>query len=544
MSLMSRLLARLSHLEPALTHRVDIERGLRAPMPDGAVLLADRLVPRGVDTPHIVLMRTPYGRGRYMRPIARVIAERGYQVVVQSVRGTFGSGGEFEPFRHEAADGAATLAWLAERPWFGNSVGMTGASYLGYVQWAVATGAPEYLRALTMQVTASEFATLMHPGGSFSLDTVLSWVHTVHHQEGRPLRVLASVLRQRRQLAPVFAGMPLGTLDRAAVGRSVRFHQDWLEHTSADAPYWQALDHSRRLAEVRVPVNMVSGWYDVFLPRQLADYAALRAAGRAPHLTVGPWSHVSPGLMGASVRESLAWFDAHLRGHTERLRAQPVRVFVMGAKRWRDLAEWPPPATPTRWHLHGGGALSTRPPEPSPPERYDYDPENPTPSVGGVVLGPHAGPRDNRRLEARPDVLVHSSAALDADVEVIGPVSAELHVRSSCAYTDFFVRLCDVDPRGRSINVCDGLVRLRPGAFACAADGTVPLTVDLWPTAHRFRRGHRIRLQVSSGAHPRYARNLGAGEPLGTAQTCTVAHQEVFHDPEHPTAVILPHLRG
>ena len=544
MTVSSRLLARLSGLPPAESQDIAVETDLRVPMRDGVVLLADRLHPRDPTTPHIVLIRSPYGRRRYMRPVARALAERGYQVVVQSTRGTFGSQGDFDPFRHEAQDGEDTLAWLEQQPWFGGSVAMTGASYLGFVQWAVAAGAPSWLKALAPQVTASEFRSLIHPDGSFSLDSVLSWVHTVHHQEGRPLRVLASMVGQRRTLAPVFAGLPLMDLDRALIGRRVGFYQDWLEHIDIEDPYWGGIDHSPRLAEVVPPVSLLGGWYDLFLPRQLADYTAMRAAGLHPQLTVGPWTHAHPAVLGVGLRESLAWFDAHLRGRSDRLREAPVRIFVMGARRWRDLPDWPPAATATRWHLHGGGGLATHPPAISPPDRYDYDPADPTPSVGGIVLGPHAGARDNRRLEARADVLVYTSPALDRDLEVVGPVTADLHVRSSSEHTDFFVRVCDVEPSGRSVNICDGLARLRPGRFGGAGGAPQRVTVDLWPTAHRFRRGHRLRVQVSSGAHPRFARNLGDGEPLGTGRSWRVAHQEVHHDPDHPSAVVLPHVRG
>jgi putative CocE/NonD family hydrolase len=540
MSLGSRLLARLSRLPPAHTRALEVERDLRTPMPDGAVLLADRYRPRGDGRAPIVLIRSPYGRRRAAGLVGRVIAERGYQVVVQSVRGTFGSGGTFDAFRHEAADGRATLEWLTAQPWFTGRVMMTGASYLGYVQGAVAAGAPACLTALAPQVTASQFRTPLYPGESFAFDSAISWVHTMHHQEGRFWRVLSATLRQRRQLAGALDHLPLSETDRVAVGRTVRFFQDWLEHSEPGDPFWQDIDHSRRMHTVTAPVHLLGGWYDLFLPEQLADYVALTRAGRTPHLTVGPWTHISPGLLGASLRESLAWFDAHAGEHGSAPRRQPVRIFVMGSKRWLDLPDWPPPARATRWYLHPGAGLATDPPAGSPPDRYTYDPANPTPSVGGIVLGPHAGPRDNRRLESRPDVLVYTSGPLPTDHEVIGPVTAELHVTSSAEHTDFFARLCDVEPGGRSVNICDGLVRVRPGRFARGDDGTTLVRVELWPTAHCFRTGHRLRLQVSSGAHPRYSRNLGGGDPLGAATAPTISHQGVHHDPRHPSALVLP----
>ena len=168
-----------------------------------------------------------------------------------------------------------------------------------------------------------------------------------------------------------------------------------------------------------------------------------------------------------------------------------------------DADPLPPPARRRPRHRHRRAE--------SAPDRYDYDPADPTPAVGGAVIGRHAGARDNRRLESRPDVLVYTSAQLERDLELIGPVAAELHVRSSLAHTDFFTRLCDVAPNGRSTNVCDGLVRLAPGRLPQRTDGTTCVRIELSPTACCFRRGNRLRLQVSSGAHPRFSRNPGSG---------------------------------
>jgi putative CocE/NonD family hydrolase len=212
-----------------------------------------------------------------------------------------------------------------------------------------------------------------------------------------------------------------------------------------------------------------------------------------------------------------------------------VRLYVMGEEVWRDVDTWPPNGyAPRRYHLHAGGALAVDPPAESGPDRYRYDPAVPTPAVGGARLGRDSGRVDNTALEARSDVLTYTTPVLAEDVEVIGDVSAEVWFRSSLPHADVFVRLCDVDPRGRSHNVCDGLVSLTAADRACLA------TVALWPTAHRFRRGHRIRVQVSSGAFPRYARNPGTGEPHATATTLRAADQSVHHDPAHPSAIILP----
>lgn len=541
MGLASWLVGRLAGVPAARRSRVAVERDLRVPMPDGVVLLADRYFTPSDQRAPIVLLRSPYGRRSLFGLMGRIFAERGYQAVVQSVRGTFGSGGEFRPLRNEAEDGRATLAWLAAQPWFGGRVGMTGPSYLGYVQWAVAAGAPPFLQALAPQITASQFRSVTYPGESFALQTVLSWVYLLHFQERPLLQVARANRRQKRTLATAYAHVPLAEADLLALGKPVTFFQHWLSNNAPGDPYWEPIDFSSRVGSVSVPVNLVAGWYDIFLPEQLADYAALRRAGRQPQLTIGPWRHAGLGVIGASLRESLAWFDAHLRDDRSHLPPSPVRIFVLGAKHWRSLPDWPPPATPTPWYLHPQRCLApSTPPPSSPPDHYRYDPADPTPSVGGAILTTDAGPRDNRRLEARADVLTYTGEPLAKDLEIIGAVAVELYVQSSVEHTDFFARLCDVSPRGRSINVCDGLIRLSPGLGERTAAGTMHVRIELWPTACRFRKGHRLRLQVSSGAHPRYSRNPGSGEPLATAKTLVAAEQHVWHDAEHPSAVVLP----
>jgi hypothetical protein len=289
---------------------------------------------------------------------------------------------------------------------------------------------------------------------------------------------------------------------------------------------------------------LVGGWYDIFLPEQVADFEALRAAGRVARLTIGPWTHASPAGMAAALRDGLEWLDTHLSGRPSS-RPDPVRIFVMGSRRWVDLPSWPPPADVQRWHLHAGGRLAPDLPFPSAPDRYRFDPADPTPSVGGPSLdGRSAGRKNQRRREARGDVLIYTSDPMLEDVTVAGPITAELHVRSSLEHTDFVVRLCDVSPKGRSENLSDGVVRLGSGpgdgTSVGADDGSMRVRIAMWPTAHTFGRGHRIRIQVSSGAHPLFARNLGTSDPLAGATTWRAAEQEVLHDPEHLTRIDLP----
>jgi uncharacterized protein len=270
----------------------------------------------------------------------------------------------------------------------------------------------------------------------------------------------------------------------------------------------------------------------------------LRSAGKQPYLLVGPWTHISFISAGLIIRESLNWLDTHVKGKQEGLHEMPVQLFVMGTNTWRHFAEWPPPFQSERWYLQANGELAPTAPLASEPDRYRYDPADPTPAVGGNSLGAakHMGPKDNRSLEARADVLVCTSAALEQDMEVVGPVGAELYVRSSLEHTDFFVRLCVVEASSKSINLCDGILRLTPGSVSPEPDGSLHISINVWPTAYHFRKGERIRIQVSSGAHPRFVRNSGSGEPLTTGTKLFVADQIVYHDPEHPSAILLPVL--
>ncbi len=527
MTLASRALAALFKVPPALTRDVVVERDVRVRAPDGTALLTDLYLTHAAQPQPAVLIRSPYGRRGIHGTIARLFAEQGYHVVCQSCRGTFGSGGQIDPDA-EAGDGRAAADWITGQRWSNGEIGSYGASYLSLTQWALASTRPPQLKAMAISIFGADRYRAYYPGGSFALDRALTWTYLVSNQE----RSRLAALRARRVLGPAFGHLPLAGADLVAVGHRIPYYRAWLEHSDPGDPYWAPTDFRPLRQDLGIPVSMVAGWYDIFLPYMIEDYQVLRDNGQDVRLRIGGWRHTSPGVAAYGLREALDLFGTHLR-HRPPRPSPAVRVEVMGDGGWRDLDQWPPPASIQRWHLQPGGALSPAPPPPSEPDRYRYDPARPTPAVGGSSLSTNSGRKDNRALERRPDVLVFTSAPLAADLEITGPVSADLHAASSRPHTDFFARLCDVDPRGRSVNITDGLLRRVPG-------DPEQIRVDLWPTAHRFRRGHRIRLQISSGAHPRYARNLGTGEPLATATAMRAAEQAVYHDPQRPSAVLLP----
>jgi putative CocE/NonD family hydrolase len=533
-------LAKAAGLPGAETPGVRVERDLEVKMPDGEVLLADRwYAPETVGWAPIVLLRSPYGR-RQIGLVGRLFAERGYQGVIQSCRGTFGSAGTFDPFRHEQADGLATLRWLASQAWFTGEVATFGPSYLGLTQWSVAAQAPEFVKAMALSITASRFRDgVVYPGGSFSLETGATWVNFVEFQERSLWSRLRAAATFRKRTAPAYACLPLREADRRALGHPVEFYQDWLVHERPGDPWWDPVDFARDMTSVP-PASLVAGWYDIFLAEQVGDYVRLRAAGRPARLTVGPWTHTRAGVGAAALRDALSWFDAHLKSGPEAA-GGPVRLYVLGEDRWVDLPDWPPPAAVQRWHLHRGGCLDPQAPAPAPPDRYRYDPADPTPGVGGASLDMrNAGRRDQRRREQRQDVLCFTSDPCPISLTVAGPVTAQVWLRTSPPHVDLFVRLCDVDPAGRSRNIADGILRVDPEVLTAGDDGARRLCVSMGPTAITFQRGHRLRLQVSSGAHPLLARNTGSGERLATAARLVATDVEVFHDPEHPSAIELP----
>jgi putative CocE/NonD family hydrolase len=529
-------------LPPAHTREVSVERDLTAKMPDGAALLADRWYPTspGSGTPPTVLLRSPYGH-RQLGIVGRLFAERGYQAVIQSCRGTFGSAGSWVPMHNEQVDGQATLEWIAAQPWFDGQLFTFGPSYLGLTQWAVAEAAPDYVKAMALSVTASNFRdAVVYPGGSFALETGLAWLHQVEHQELSVGRVLRAQLRTAKAVRSASAVLPLQGADSVAVGRPVDFYQDWLTHEAPGDPWWDGINFGRRLERIP-PASLVGGWYDVFLPSQVADYVALRQAGREARLTIGPWTHASGRGMAAALRDGLEWFDAHRDESRRASTRAAVKVFVMGSRQWREFSQWTPPADLQHWYLGRGGTLSPELPAESPPDCFRYDPAEPTPALGGPSLNfATAGRKDQKARESRPDVLTYTSGVMTHGVTVVGPLTATLYIRSSREHTDFFTRLCDVSPKGKSVNLSDGIMRLTPDAVSRDTDGIIRLEIAMWPTANTFRAGHRIRLQVSSGAHPLFANNTGSGEPLGSAVTLHSADQEIFRDETHPSCVTLP----
>ncbi|WP_198153282.1 CocE/NonD family hydrolase [Thermotalea metallivorans] len=535
-------MSKMLKLPPAETYDIAVERDLKIPMSDGVILLADHYYPRTLGQRPTILIRSMYPdrtKGGYM---GEIIAERGFQVVIVSGRGVCGSGGEMTPFMTEHEDGVAVLSWLKEQTWFDGCLGTLGQSYLGFTQWAIAYEGGSMLKAMSTQMTSSDLRSIVYPGNAFSLEVLLGWLSMIDSQEASMFRNLGNIILGGKRRKKIAWHLPLIDLDKVMTGKEYEFWRSWLIHDDPKDDWWAPGDHSHMISKVTAPNHMISGWHDFMLPSTIRDYNLLRKSGQEPYLTIGPWTHFDTEAFSMGINEALIWLRAHLLNDRKNLRDSPVRIFVMGSQEWREYPYWPP-ANIKYQHLYfqPSGGLSAKFPPVSEPDHYCYDPVNPTPSVGGFrSFGQGRPVLDNRFLEERTDVLTYTSDVLDYDMEIIGPVSSELFIRSTLENTDFFVRVCDVDPSGKSLNVCDGLLRLAPGRPNPAPDGIKKIKIELWPTAYCFQKGHRIRIQVSSGSFPRWNRNLGTYESLGTGMKMAIAEQLVYHDPHHPSAIILP----
>ncbi len=530
MSLASLYLAWVEDLPPRL-NRVKKTRSIALTMGDGIVLKTDHYAP---DTPGqhpTILMRLPYGR-RGFRPIAEAYAERGFHVIVQACRGTERSGGTFDPFANERADGLATLDWIKAQSWFDGRIGLTGPSYLGYAQWALSDALPP-VAALAVKVTTSNFKPVVFPAGAFHLNLWLSWVQVIEGLRNKPLATAARMFSGdiERQTEKAAATLPLLDADKAVVGHKIAFWRHWFTHAIGNDAFWTDLDHSHRLSETTPPVHFISGWYDFMLDPLLADYQRLVDLGHKPYLTIGTWFHVAEELQRDNLRETLNWMRAKLLGDASGLRQRPVRMHISGLEEWHEFDRYPPgPPTPSLWRIAASGQLSATAPVSTGSDSYRYDPADPTPSLGGAIFAfTGAGAIDNAPLEARPDVLTYTGPVLTQRLTIIGQCRVSLHASARLPDADFFVRLNDVAPNGVSTNICDGFIRVTPQT-PTEPDGSWRLDIPLHATAHSVLPGHRLRLLIASGAHPRYARNMGTAEPINVAITMQANDIKILHD--------------
>jgi uncharacterized protein len=549
---------------------VVVERGVKTTMRDGTVLRADVYRPSADGRYPVLLQRTPYNKSGGVDAGYRMAAA-GYVAIVQDVRGRFASEGEWYPFRYESQDGYDTVEWAASLPYSNGKVGMFGGSYVGATQMLAAIAHPPHLAGICPFVTASNYhENWTYQGGAFEQWFNESWTSglardTADRRIEQGTDATHGISKLPLTKYSLF-NWPAGPLTLEALAP---YFLDWLAHPEYDE-YWKRWAIDEHYADISVPALTITAWYDIFQGGSLRNYEGLKAKG-TQRLLIAIGGHAGGGRkigdvdFGAPAAEfketdtTLAWYDYLFKGTRNRFAGKPVRIFVMGANQWRDEDEWPlKRARETKYFLHsanganslrGDGALSMENPGKEPADHYVYDPANPVPTTGGPLCCDAAhlapGPRDQRGVEAREDVLVYSSSPLSRDLEVTGPVSVELYAKSSAVDTDFTAKLVDVWPNGFSQNLTEGIIRARyrdsREKAALLNPGEVyKFTIDLWSTSNVFRQGHKLRVEIGSSNFPRFDRNLNTGRSAASTSVYVSATNTILHDAEHPSALILP----
>jgi uncharacterized protein len=555
-------------------YRVTISQGVHVKMRDNVTLATDIYRPVSDEKVPVLLERTPYNRTDEAA-MANELASHGYIVVLQDTRGRYESGGEFYPFRDESSDGYDTVEWAARLTGSNGKVGMLGGSYVGATQMLAAIAVPPHLVSIFPYVTASEY----YDGWTYQSGALMQWFSS-SWTSILGIDTLRRKVEKTQSPKEWIKELPLENypvLQSPKPSSLAPYFFDWLKHERDDA-YWQKWRVSDHYSEMTVLGLHAGGWHDLFLKGSIKNYIGLRekaatpAARNGQRLIIGPWAHTptsSEGKVGDVVfgktavldmtATALKWFDYSLKGiANEYANSAPVRLFIMGANVWRDEQEFPLERTRyTKYYLHsangansvaGDGLLNLTTPTVERKDEFDYDPQNPVPTIGGRLccgqtLPP--GPADQRPNESRSDVLVFSTPPLADDTEVTGFVSVELYASTSAVDTDFTALLVDVDPSGYSRFLTDGIVRARYRASTSQSAEVVPgrvykYVIDLWATGNVFKAGHRIRLYISSSNFPRFNRNLNTGEPIDKASRSVMAHQTVYHDREYRSALILP----
>lgn len=503
-------------------------------MRDGTTLATDLYLPDS--TPNrqfpVILARTPYNKTASTNT-GWAGTQHGYAVVIQDTRGRFQSKGENLPFHLDGPDGLDTVRWILKQPWCDGRIGTLGGSAGAITQFQLLASEAPAILAQHLVVGSPNIHDVVYLGGVFRKSLVEDWTRAAAFQPD-------------------------------AVNR-------WTTHPSLDA-YWLERDASRHYPASHAAAVHIGGYWDIFAQSTLDGFNGYQLHGgkgakARQKLLFGPWTHgvlqekagdlKFPGANKppGKLQDTWFWFDRIFKPNNPSIDQLPaVTYYVIGdvsdptapGNYWRTANQWPPvPAHITPWFLHPEHQLTKNPPTRTHSLSYRYDPHNPTPTIGGIQLTIPAGPIDQRPIESRPDVLLFSSEPLSQPIEVTGRVRARLWITSDAPDTDFFVRLCDVYPDGRSFNLCEGALRTRfrsgPTREQPLTPGQpTPIEIDCWSTSTIFNRGHRIRIQVTSSSSPGYDPNPNTGHPLRADTQTRVALNTILLDPNHPSQVLLP----
>ncbi len=546
------------------------DRNVAVPMRDGVKLQADVLRPSASGRFPTLVYRTPYDRKRSEENavVAGALA-RGYAVVLQDVRGRYGSQGDFVPYANEGKDGYDTIEWAAVQPWSTGDVGSFGLSYPGAVQWLAAVESPPHLKAMVPAMTFSSPRNFFYAGGAWDLSW-LSWIWNNIAPDARARRNLPGPRtgREAREAWKLLEKelpyrVPLS--DVPELKEAAPYYFDWLAHRPGET-WWDWAELRNRYGKVRAAVLNFSGWHDeAYGPEgattNFVGLLAARSGQTDPRaeLVLGPWTHGGEDSDRSGERvfgkqavfpyaeEVLDFLDFYVRGaETGKPRPARVRAFVMGENAWRRGDTFPLPGTiPVSFYLAAGGKLISNPlSAKQASSAFVSDPEKPVADPYGSAYGAH----DYRALSARKDVLVFETEPLTEPLRVVGPIETEIHLSADAPDTDLWVKLEDVAPDGTAWNLSS------PGTDVLRAserDGgaspkllgpgeIVALRLPNLRTGNLFARGHRVRVVLCGSFMPAFSRNLQTGEPESSAKAMRKATIRIHHEAGHPSRIVLP----
>jgi len=547
------------------------DRDVAVPMRDGVKLQADVLRPSASGRFPTLVYRTPYDRKRSEEnEVVTEALSRGYAVVLQDVRGRYGSQGEFVPYANEGKDGYDTIEWAASQPWSTGDVGTFGLSYPGAVQWLAAVESPPHLKAMVPAMTFSSPRNFFYAGGDWDLSW-LSWIWNNIAPDARVRRNLAGP-RTGREAREAWKRLekelpyrvPLS--DVPELTEAAPYYFDWLAHRPGEA-WWDWAELRGRYGKVRAAVLSFSGWHDEAYGPEGATTNFLGLLAARPgetdpraELVLGPWTHggedsdrsgervFGPQAVFPYAREVLDFLDFYVRGETGKPRPARVRTFVMGENVWRRGDTFPLPGTRSvSFYLAAGGKLVSGPPSAKQASSaFVSDPQNPVVDPYGSSYGAH----DYRALAARKDVLVFETEPLTEPLRVVGPIETDIHLSADAPDADLWVKLEDVAPNGTAWNLSSpgtDVLRAseRDGGASPKLLGPGEIVAMRLPnlrTGNLFARGHRVRVVLCGSFMPAFSRNLQTGEPGSSSKTMRKATIRIHHDAGHASRIILPVL--
>jgi putative CocE/NonD family hydrolase len=561
-------------LVSAPKYEVKLERGVGVPMRDRIKLATDLYLPQAEGKFPVILVRTPYKK-EMAELQARFYARRGYAFAVQDCRGRFSSPGVWEPFIHEPNDGYDTIEWLARQPFSTGKVGMIGGSYVGWVQWWAASRRPPHLVTIIPNVAPPDpFYNIPYEHGVFYILGAIRWADVLESNATADLSGAAISRIGEKKYGKLLRALPAIDLDQAVLGKQNPYWRKWIQHPVNDA-YWQQANFLDRLKQVRNPVFHQSGWFDGDGIGTKLNYLRMTQYGHPNQkLVLGPWGHTDTAMrrigdrdFGPQAildlqRDYLRWFDYWLKGIDNGILKEPlVKIFTMGSNKWLEGSVYPLPNTRfEKWYLAPGGRLNLDAPSPdAPPDRYTYDPEDPTPNPEFYeeseeqekqVRSSEEKKKEREAfhekvVQARRDILVYLSEPFKQPFTFAGPVSATLYASSSARDTDWFMSLMEVDKEGKIFPLVGGRVRARFRRSTSKPELLKPGQVyeyklDLWQTGITIPAGRRLRVEVASASFPMFSRNLNTGGHNETETNYLSAQQMIYHDQRRPSHLLLP----